>query len=122
MFLIVFLHHLELRQGKDSAEVWEAFGVRLFDDEVLFQFVQPDQKENFHPDSVGAAKKLFVSFNRRSFLLLHSLPPISSASLGLAQAFFWPCKKKTQGEKTQNSRKKLKLKLTTQIFDIFRKK
>ena len=56
MFLIVFLHHLELRQGKDSAEVWEAFGVRLFDDEVLFQFVQPDQKENFHPDSVRAAK------------------------------------------------------------------
>ena len=62
MFLIVFLHHLELRQGKDSAEVWEAFGIRLFDDEVLFQFVQPDQKENFHPDSVGAAKKIVCKF------------------------------------------------------------
>ena len=119
MFLIVFLHHLELRQGKDSAEVWEAFGVRLFDDEVLFQFVQPDQKENFHPDSVGAAKKLLISFNRRSFLLLHSLPPISSASLGLAQAFFWPCKKKLKAKKLKTQGKNSKLKLKPEKVGTF---
>ena len=39
----------------------------------------------------------------------------------LVQAFFGHSKK-TQGEKTQNSRKKLKLKLKTQIFGIFGKK
>ena len=35
--------------------------------------------------------------------------------------FFWPFEKKLKAKKTQNSRKKLKLKLKTQIFGIFRK-
>ena len=33
--------------------------------------------------------------------------------------FFWPFEKKLKAKKTQNSRKKLKLKLITQIFGIF---
>ena len=38
---------------------------------------------------------------------------------GLSQAYCLDIRKKTQGGKTQNSRKKLKLKLKTQFFGIF---
>ena len=47
---------------------------------------------------------------------------VKSTKLGLDQAFFWPFEKKLKAKKTQHSRKKLKLKLKTQIFGIFQKK
>ena len=46
----------------------------------------------------------------------------SSSHAGFKSGFFWPFEKKLKAKKTQNSRKKLKLKLKTQIFGIFRKK
>ena len=46
-----------------------------------------------------------------SFLVLHA--KVRRRMPALSQAFFWPFEKKLKAKKTQNSRKKLKLKLKT---------
>ena len=67
--------------------------------------------------------KLGPIFTSRGLLYCYSSRESTNLEFGLRtrQAFFWPFEKKLTAKKTQNSRKKLKLKLTTQIFGIFRK-
>ena len=61
-----------------------------------------------------------IQFYIDAYLGLTLTPFTYSRVVSLHQAFFWPFEKKLKAKKTQNSRKKLKLKLTTQIFGFLK--
>ena len=53
MFHLVSPDTFDLRHLQDLAQVWQALGVRLLDDQVLLHVVQADEEEQLDPDPFG---------------------------------------------------------------------